>query len=113
MRIEIYKDWIIRSDSMNIILCKSAGMRYDKKIKSEYEIYREESFHASIEQALAALCRKEIRASEATTLKELKKCYTELSRLLTDIKNQLGEDILEAPGKLHKVSDKSPIKTAS
>jgi hypothetical protein len=94
MRIEVYKDWIIRSDSMNIILCKSAGMqKYKEKdgtIK-EREGFKEETYHRNIEQALDALCRKEIYACRATTLKGLQKCYTELKTLLGDISKQLGE----------------------
>lgn len=95
MRIEVYEDWIIRSDSMNIILCKSAGMVKvkDKKtgIETESERFKDETYHASIEQALNALCRKEIYACKATTFKGLQKCYTELKTLLETTSKQLGE----------------------
>ena len=91
MRIEVYKDWIIKSDERNIILCKSAGTVIDKSTGKESERFKDETYHATIEQALNSLCKKEICASRATTFKGLQKCYTELKTMLGDIANQLGE----------------------
>lgn len=95
MRIEVYEDWIIRSDSMNIILCKSIGIVKTKDkttgIETEAERFKDETYHGSVEQALNALCRKEINACKATTFKGLQKRCTELKTLLEDISKQLGE----------------------
>lgn len=89
MRIEVYKDWIIRSDERNIILCKSAGMVADKVTGKEAERFKDETYHATVEQALDSLCNKEILASRATTFKGLQNCYTDLKTMLCDISKQL------------------------
>lgn len=91
MRIEIYKDWIIRSDERQIILCKSAGMYTDKKTGKESETFKGETYHRTIQDALKTLCEKEIYASRATTLQGIKKCYTELYRMLDEVGDKLGE----------------------
>lgn len=46
MRINPYKDWIIRSDVNNVILCKSAGYVTDEKTEKETERFKDETFHA-------------------------------------------------------------------
>lgn len=91
MRIEIYKDWIIRSDERQIILCKSAGMYADKKTGKESESFKNETYHRTIQGALKTLCEKEIYASQAITLQELKSCYTKLYKMLDELGNQIGE----------------------
>jgi hypothetical protein len=91
MRIEVYKDWIIRSVPNNIILCKSAGFTEDAKTKKPIEQFKDETYHASVEQALKTLCRKEIEACKATTFKGLQHEYEKLSELLKNIGEQLGE----------------------
>ena len=94
MRIEVYKDWIIRSDERNVILCKSAGMRTKVNEKTgketEQEVFKEETYHRDIESALNALCEKEIYASKATTLKGLQNCFTDLKTMLAGIGKELG-----------------------
>ena len=89
MRIEVYNDWVIRSDERNIILCKSAGMATDKKTGIEREAFKDETYHRNIESALESLCRKEILSCRATTFKGLQKCYTNLKTMLEDISKQL------------------------
>lgn len=91
MRIEVYKDWIIRSIPNNIILCKSAGFKEDPKTKKPLETFKDETNHASVEQALKALCRKEIEACKATTFKGLQHEYEKLEKLLEDIGTELRE----------------------
>ena len=94
MRIDVYKDWVIRSDERNIILCKSRGMKERADTKTGKvtvaEAWREESYHRDIESALNALCEKEILASKATTFRGLKSCCTELKTMLRAIGNELG-----------------------
>lgn len=90
MRIEIYKDWIIRSIPNNILLCKSAGTVTDKHGK-ETETFKDETSHRNVQQALEALCRKEIEACKATTFKGLQHEYTKLQQLIENFAEQLGE----------------------
>jgi hypothetical protein len=73
MRIEVYNGWIIRSVPLNIILCKSAGFvkvkdKDGNETGEEQENFKNETYHASVEQALNALCRKEIEAVSYTHL---------------------------------------------
>lgn len=91
MRIEIYKDWIIRSDERQIILCKSAGMYTDKKTGKESEQFKNESYRSTIQHALKTLCQKEIYASESTTLQGIKQCCKRLEKMLDEFGKQLGE----------------------
>lgn len=92
MRIETnINGWIIRSDNMNIILCRSAGMVMDKKLGRERELFRDETFHRDIQGALESLCRKEIYASKATTLKELNISFEELRGAVSNMAESIGE----------------------
>ncbi len=98
MRIEPYKDWIIRSDKDNVTLCKPAGLAKVKdkdgnETGEEKEIFKDETYHASIPQALKALCRKELNACQCTTFKGFKSECDKLEELLNDISKQLKEDV--------------------
>jgi hypothetical protein len=97
MRIEVYKDWIIKSSASDngITLCKTGGIATRKNPKTggteEYEVFKSETYHKNVEQALNALCRKEIEACQATTFKGLKNEYEKLSELLEHIGEQLDK----------------------
>jgi hypothetical protein len=98
MRIEPYKDWVIRTIPMNVILCKSAGfIKVKDKDGNETgelsEIFKDETSHASVPQALKALCRKELNASSATSFKEFKAECDKLEMLLNNIAKELKEDV--------------------
>lgn len=98
MRIEPYKDWIIRTIPMNVILCKSAGFvdvkdKEGNKTGETTEIYKEETSHASVPQALKALCRKELNACQCTTFKGFKAECDKLEKLLDDIAEQMKEGV--------------------
>ena len=82
MRIEVYKGWIIRSNTgdKGFTVCKSAGMvtrTNDKGEEVESEIYKQETYPTTIEAGLRAICRQEQINCKATTwdgvVKEIKK----------------------------------------
>lgn len=92
MRIEIYKDWVIRTIPNNFVLCKSTGSKVtDEETGKSVEGYKDETFHGSFEDALRSMCKKEIHASRATTVVGLQKEYCKLSKLIDKFSEQLGE----------------------
>ncbi|MCE5227913.1 MAG: hypothetical protein LLG05_18895 [Porphyromonadaceae bacterium] len=97
MRIEVYKDWIIRSTAgdKGVTLCKSGGMAMRKSPKTnedeEYEVFKNETYPKNVERALEAICDQEIIDCRATTFKGLQTEIRELKALIKDIGRQLGE----------------------
>lgn len=91
MRIEVYKDYIIRSDERNFILCKSRGMVTDKKTGKETEQFNDLGYYGTMQNALNGLCEREILASKATTFKELQNDYNKLMQMLNTIGKELKE----------------------
>ena len=93
MRIEVYKDWIIRTDSLNIILCKSNGMKTEKNKKTgeerECETFKSETSHGTIKQAIDRLCKNEIYACKSTTIKELQNEYAKLNDMIEKFNTEL------------------------
>lgn len=94
MRIEVYKDWVIRSDSNQFILAQTCGIRNKKdenkeKTDETYEVFKNETYHTSVESALKSLCRKEILACKATTFIGLQKEYEKLNKMIHDFSEQL------------------------
>ena len=93
MRIEIYKDWLIRTDSLNVILCKSNGMKIEKNKTTgeerESESFKSESFHGTVKQAIDKLCKSEINACKATTIKGLQNEYTKLNNMIEKFNAEL------------------------
>lgn len=95
MRIEVYKDWIIRTNKgdKGYTLCKSAGFqtRVDEKTGQEVqtELYKGETYPATIEGCLNAIARQELIDSKATTFKGLQKEILELKAMVADIGKQL------------------------
>ena len=94
MQINIYKDWIIRSDERQIILCKEGSPSIDKITGEEKKTWRSETYHATIGSALESMCNKEIGACQATTIKGLQAKFHELIQATSEISAQLGEEKL-------------------
>lgn len=96
MRIEVYKDWVIRSDANQIILAQTCGLRNKKDENKQetdetYEVFKNETYHTSIESALKSLCFKEILACKATTFVGLQKEYQKLDGMIAGFSKQLEE----------------------
>ena len=94
MRIEVYKDWVIRSDSNQFILAQTCGIRNKKdenkeKTDETYEVFKNETYHSTIESAMKSLCRKEILACKCTTFSGLQKEYEKLNKMIENFSAQL------------------------
>lgn len=94
MRIEVYKDWIIRTrkGDKGYTLCKSAGfVERDGKM---VEIYKDETYPNSITNCLRAIKKQELVDSKATTFKGFQAEVRKLEKLLQSIEKELGEEEL-------------------
>lgn len=94
MNINLYKDYYIKSDPMNFIL-------YQKKIiddpdsknnGNEYE--QVEGYFTTIENALNALCRKEIRSCKCTTLNGLLREIKALQKMVHGLCEEIGAETI-------------------
>ena len=95
MRIEVYKGWIIRSNpgDKGFTVCKSAGTvtrTNDKGEEVESEVYKQETYPATIEGCLRAICRQEQINSKATSWEEFMKEIKKQNARLEDIGRKLG-----------------------
>ena len=90
MDINIYKNYHIKSDKRQYILSQQVVVQVEDKedtIRDEYVTY-----HSTMENAINELCSKELRASKATSLVELKKDLNILQEFCTELCNQIGDD---------------------
>ena len=95
MRIEVYKGWIIRSNTgdKGFTVCKSAGTvtrTNDKGEEVESEVYKQETYPATIEACLRAICRQEQINSKATSWEEFMKEIKKQNAMLEKISKQIG-----------------------
>lgn len=66
MKINILENWYILSDVNNIILCQHSG-----KDKQGNDVFKNKSYHSTLEQAALSFFNQNVNASDAKNLKEL------------------------------------------
>lgn len=88
MDINVYKNYYISSDKRQYILYQELKVKENgESIKDEYVTY-----HSTMEGALNELCSRELRASKATEIKELKEDLSLLQKLCTALCEDMGDD---------------------
>ena len=87
--IKILDNWEIDSDGSQYILRYNTGLtRYDKKQEKDLPVYKNTTYHPSVEMALKCLANKikmGIVESEVLTVKEAIKAFKEVNREMENI----------------------------
>lgn len=85
MNINIYKDYWLKSDELNIIVAQPIGK------KDGVTIFKNCTYHDTITQALDSIAKKEINLCQATTIEGLMKAINKLDKVFTEIGKTLKE----------------------
>ena len=94
MNINLYKNYYLKSDPMNYTLYQKREVT-DEKSKNFGEDYESVlGYFGTIENALVAMCRTEIRACKCTTLNGLIKEVRVLRDCISKLCDEIGADKL-------------------
>lgn len=91
MKIHLQNDWWLRSDVNSFMLSRKCPDRLDKDGVMR-EVWKDETYHANVEQALKRMCRNEIITCHATTLEGLQREFKRLQKIMAEISERLGEE---------------------
>lgn len=92
MNINLYENYYLKSDPLNYILYQKTIVNDEdsKNYGEEYESIV--GYFTTIENALVAMCRREIRACKCTTLNGLIKEVNILRECIKGLCNEIGAD---------------------
>lgn len=94
MNINLYKNYYLKSDPMNYTLYQKKPVT-DEKSKNYGDDYEDViGYFTTIENALVAMCRKEVRACKCTTLNGLVKEIRILQDCISGLCAEIGADKL-------------------
>lgn len=96
MNINLYKNWYLKSDPMNYILYEKRIVDDPNSKNNGNEYEQVEGYFTSIENALTAMCRREIRSCKCTTLNGLLKEVKILEKLIKELCQEIGADAIVA-----------------
>lgn len=92
MNINLYKNYYLKSDPMNYILYQKK-MIDDPESKNKGNEYEQvEGYFTTIENAINAVCRKEMRACKCTTLNGLIREVKVLQKMVVGLCSEIGAD---------------------
>jgi len=92
VNINLYKNYYLKSDPMNYILYQKK-MIDDPESKNKGNEYEQvEGYFTTIENAINAVCRKEMRACKCTTLNGLIREVKVLQKMVVGLCSEIGAD---------------------
>lgn len=90
LKIEVYKNYVLRSDERNVIVSLFNGTEIDKKTKKEVEVFEDIAFLRTVPQALSYICEREVRLSNNKTWGGLEKEYIKLQKMIDKVEKSLS-----------------------
>lgn len=92
MNINLWENYWVRTDPLNYILYEIKTVQ-DKSLPTYGQEYESTvGFYGTLQSALSAMCREEIRTSKCTTLQGLIKEVQKMEKVIEGLANSIGID---------------------
>jgi len=92
MNINLWEKYWVRTDHLNYILYEMKTVQ-DKTLATYGQEYESAiGYYGTLQSALSAMCREEIRASKCTTLNGLVKEVNKMTKVIDELAKSIGID---------------------